>query len=50
MVPSKSASHFKSIRVSARGGWGISPPSNDSRGDILLNLSFMEKHFLVMKI
>jgi hypothetical protein len=28
-------------RVSAKGGRGRSPPSNDSRGDIPLNLIFL---------
>jgi hypothetical protein len=28
-----------------RGGWGISPPSNDSRGVIPLNLSFLGNLF-----
>jgi hypothetical protein len=34
-------------RVSSRG---ISPPLNGLKGDIPLNLNFLEKNYLVLKI
>jgi hypothetical protein len=36
---------LSNARVSARRGWGISPSSNDSRGDIPLQLEFFWKFF-----
>jgi hypothetical protein len=42
---------FKSLSgFPPEGGWGISPPSNDSRGISPLNLNFLGNFILVLKI